>query len=352
MSGAKQHYIPQFLLRNFGERRGNKPFRVFVYPKGKKFFRTATANIAAERHFYSEPSGDGEKTLDDEITNFENRITNTLNAVLDSPPAERLDPESIADAVTHLCVRQASVRAIMFQAMSKIVDIANTTFTDEEKAWKAFGLDNDKASGQTRESFEELYEKNSFALKAKGFFTKEAFVEYAFDWTKRNFKQNFANQKPGVDGILAGLAQLATQVPREAHIRALKKGLVPTPRAEKLAKLHWRLLHFEADSLVLPDCIAVGLHHSGVAEPLLFSTDPDAVVIPLRHDTILIGEVDKETLSFSYEWIDAAFAKCSWDLFIARSESSLFAELQTSIGSGTESKISSMFEDVIRDLGW
>lgn len=352
MSGAKQHYIPQFLLRNFGERRGNKPSRVFVYPRGQRVFRTATSNIAAERHFYSGPSANGESTLDDEITNFENRITTTLDMVLNSPPTGNLNPEPIAEAVTHLCIRQASFRSIMSQAMEKIADIANTTFTDEKKSWKAFGLDKDRATGQILKGFEELYDNHSLALKGRGFFTKEAFVEHAFDWTKKNFKQNITNQKTEVDTILAEVARFAAQAPREAHIKALKKGLAPTPRAEKLAKLRWRLVRFEAGSLVLPDCIAIGLHHSGLAEPLLFSTDPDFVVMPLRHDVIVIGETDAEASPFSHEWIDRAFAKCSWDFFIARSEAPLFTEIQASIGSGTEDKLNTMFDDIIRDLGW
>lgn len=55
MSGRKQHFIPQALLRGFGVTKG-KATRVYVFRKGQEPYRSSTEGVAAQRDFYSEPS--------------------------------------------------------------------------------------------------------------------------------------------------------------------------------------------------------------------------------------------------------------------------------------------------------
>ncbi|PKP77378.1 MAG: hypothetical protein CVT81_09950 [Alphaproteobacteria bacterium HGW-Alphaproteobacteria-3] len=352
MSGDKQHFIPQFLLRNFAVRKGNKPARVFVYPKDRAAFRTSTSNITAERHFYSQPSNDGQATLDDEITKFENRIAETINTIGKASPDDHLNSNQVAETVAHFCIRQATIRHITSQTFDKISEIADTTFTDERKAWAAFGLHHNHASGVTLESLEKLYDEHKVSIQSKGFYSKEAFVESAFAWTKKNFLQNFSNSKPQTEALLKELKKFAAEVPRNAHLKALRQGLAPTPRIEPLAKMSWVLRAFEENQLILPDCIAVGLFTDGSADPLLFSPQPDFVAMPVRHDLAIVGCKDNEVPNLSHEQLNAAFAKSSSDFFVARSDSQEFKQLHTKIGTGPKSKIDGMFEEVIRDLGW
>ncbi|MCF8469580.1 MAG: DUF4238 domain-containing protein [Parvibaculum sp.] len=351
MSGNKQHYIPQFLLRSFGLRKRNKPSRVFVYSKENGVFNTATSNIGAERHFYSAPSKDGTKTLDDEITVFENQIARSLEKIANSAANEELDPKPIAEAITHLCIRQASFRQILSQAFGKIAEIASTTFNDEDKARRAFGLDKNHATGQILEGFEELYEKHKSAMITKGFPTKEAFVKFSFTWSKANFKQNFANQRSQVDNILQGMNQLVLEVPREAHVKALRRGLAPAPRVETLAQRKWHLLAAGPNRLILPDCIAVGLDADGSSEPLIFSKEPDLIIMPLRHDLAVIGG-EPNSIKLTHKVIDTALAESSWDFFVTREKSAFFTELRSTIGSSPRRNLDGMFDNIIRELNW
>lgn len=352
MSGKKQHYIPQFLLRNFAERKGKKEARVFVYQRNGRVFRTATSKIAAERHFYSTPADDGSLTLDDEITRFENRISTTLEAVTSGADND-LDAGFIAEAIVHLCVRQAGFRHITAQTMQRLSETMVRTFSDEEKTWKAFGLHKDQVPALIRKGFEELYEKHEPKMQTKGFQTKESFVEFAFGWTKENFRQNFRNAEHESQRILAGVAKLANEVPTKAHIQALQQNLAPPPRVEHLAKMSWRIERFNANSLILPDCVAIGLHSDGTSDPLSFSGNVEVVVTPLRHDLAVVGHVSGIMPdNLSSDLINHASAKSSAHFFIARQENSIFKSLQANIGIGPATRIEEIFNDVITELDW
>jgi hypothetical protein len=64
MSGRKQHHIPQSVLRAFETPSKGKKTQVWIFSKRNQF-KAPTDDVAAERHFYSELSTDGTKTLDD-----------------------------------------------------------------------------------------------------------------------------------------------------------------------------------------------------------------------------------------------------------------------------------------------
>lgn len=352
MSGSKQHYIPQFLLRNFGERKGKRETKVFVYHRNGKAFRIATSKIAAQRHFYSAPAEDGGSTLDDEITKFENQIYTTLENVTSGGNSD-LDSIRIAEAIAHLCIRQASFRDLASKSMRKISDIATETFSDESKAWRAFGLHKEQPSKPVREEFEKLYEKHQLAFLLKGFLTRESFVNFAVNWTKENFSQNFRNTQAESQRLLAGVSKLADEIPSKAHIKALQKNLAPPARVEHLAKMKWGVDQFDANSLILSDCVAIGLDADGSPNPLLFSGNAETVIAPLRHDLALVGSVEGVLpRRFSSEIINRASASSSTDFFIARTESLLFETLQSSIGSGPAARLEEIFDRVLGDLDW
>lgn len=66
----KQHFVPQFLLRNFGLGRKNKA-RVWVYDKaGKKCFNASVRDVGHENLFYEATSSDGRKLEGESFTQF------------------------------------------------------------------------------------------------------------------------------------------------------------------------------------------------------------------------------------------------------------------------------------------
>ncbi|MGU3456489.1 DUF4238 domain-containing protein [Brevundimonas sp. M1A4_2e] len=78
MSGKKQHFIPQSLLRGF-ETETRTGHRLWVHHRNRGTFEANVQDVAASRFFYSEPRAEGApETLDDQITAYESRLADLL----------------------------------------------------------------------------------------------------------------------------------------------------------------------------------------------------------------------------------------------------------------------------------
>lgn len=72
MAGNNQHDIPQALQRGFRIPGGSKKeSRTWRYERAAEPCSVLIKEEVAGPHFYSEPSSDGSRTLDDEITDYE-----------------------------------------------------------------------------------------------------------------------------------------------------------------------------------------------------------------------------------------------------------------------------------------
>lgn len=109
MSGRKQHHIPQSVLRGFETPSKGRTKKVWVFSKEKKF-KSPTADVAAERHFYSELSNDGSRTLDDLITDYEQSFGAQLTSLRCLPVGDAADSLTAAEVVAHLTIRNAHLR--------------------------------------------------------------------------------------------------------------------------------------------------------------------------------------------------------------------------------------------------
>ncbi|MBF0263141.1 MAG: DUF4238 domain-containing protein [Magnetococcales bacterium] len=109
MSGRKQHYIPQFLLRKFAAIKKKKGNQVYVYTK-EKCILTETKNIGAERDFYSSLAIPGIQQLDDKITNHEKEMAVMLISLLNKGTSVSVDADIAASFVTHLTSRTKFIR--------------------------------------------------------------------------------------------------------------------------------------------------------------------------------------------------------------------------------------------------
>lgn len=117
MSGRKQHHIPQSVLRAFETPSRGKKIQVWVFSKQNQF-KAPTDDVAAERHFYSELSTDGTKTLDDLITDYENGFTGQIISLRNVPVGASADAATAAEVIAHLTIRNAHLRNSLSGGMS------------------------------------------------------------------------------------------------------------------------------------------------------------------------------------------------------------------------------------------
>jgi hypothetical protein len=142
MSGRKQHYIPQSLLRRFGRTSKRRTVQVTVYSRDRGIFTTATSRIAAERDFYSEDAEPAEqKTLDDHITDFEYYLAKVLAALDTAPLDSQVYHADIAAVVAHLCVRQAHFRHTASSVTTDLLKEMQRLILDKDWMRTTLGLD-------------------------------------------------------------------------------------------------------------------------------------------------------------------------------------------------------------------
>lgn len=93
-----QHYVPQFLLRNFSHtKKGDKEHYVYAYDKHTdKKFKPNTAGIAAERDFYDIQNGDEVASLEESFSSLEHRTKEAIDKIINTRSLSTLTDEDKA----------------------------------------------------------------------------------------------------------------------------------------------------------------------------------------------------------------------------------------------------------------
>jgi hypothetical protein len=145
LNGGRQHYVPQFYLREFSI--ANTDHQVFCFDKkmGRKFV-VATRRIAAERGFYG-------RTVEKMFSELEGEMSSSYRALLESRSVDRLsthDKVGIAVFITTQHMRTRDFRDIIKEASETVLKLGRNpnseidvdgldrlkAFTEEESARK------------------------------------------------------------------------------------------------------------------------------------------------------------------------------------------------------------------------
>lgn len=329
MSGSKQHYIPQLLLRRFGRPRpGRDKVQVWVYPADRPPFFSATDGVAAQRFFYSALS-DAE-TLDDRITRHEDAVSTDLADLDRTATGEAADAGAAARVIAHLTVRNAHTRRTFQTAGLKMADEGLELFKDPAWVARAAGLDEPEPS----KALQNMMREEAAKIPGGAALLAMPGIEAALH---AQMKTAFADQQPMIAAMTDALqhrmrAELPDRV-RTAHGAALDQSLAPEARMQALQALTWTVEDGPPDGMILPDCVALARIDGDEAfVPAIFVTRTsviDAVYLPLSPERLLIGAPDRA--SAPGDWNERA-AAASMDFFVARDRDAALAALTATMG--------------------
>jgi hypothetical protein len=245
--------------------------------------------VAVERHFYSEPSPGGSKTLDDEITDYENAFAQRLQALKSVPLDTAVDADTAAEVVAHLTIRNAHLRRTFTMGVNSLLSHAVEVFCDEATLRPILGVDGNTPSERVKELIDEQLKENP-ALAARGL-PPRVLHQIAQMILKERFSSFFTTH---VSFMAAAIDALAAQAPafiRDGHNKALSSGLAPDGRTEILRALNWRVLASTNDGFVLPDCVALGVDDETGLKSLILADlgKVTAVLMPLATERLLVG---------------------------------------------------------------
>lgn len=347
MSGRKQHFIPQSLLRGFGFTKGNRTY-VVAYTYDRGIFTPGTDGIGAEREFYSELDVEGTgETLDDKITNYEQPFTDVLNELRSLIDGETADTKMAAGFVTHLVVRNDHFRKAVTHAGEHLVRGMTDTFTDEGQAKVMLGLNREQPSEMFAGEIEKMWALYGPIFASMGL-SEAQFNKWVFGAVKGQFPAFFAETVGPLKDAFAGMVEKLPELAANAQRRSLAEGLSPPKRVEALSEFEWKVGH-PPKAVVLPDCVAVAVDANGEAFPLMLAEmeNVQTIYMPLSSDRLLVGARGEPVEPRG--GMNEAFAACSWDFFIARDRTPELEHCQALLRIRVRQFLAGTIEEVIEE---
>jgi len=351
MSGRKQHFIPQFLLRQFAasEVRKTKSVRVWVHPKDRESYLSATEGVAAQRDFYSDVRADGVATLDDIITKYESRFAWLVRSVASSPANSTIEQGHAAEIVSHLVIRNAHMRHGVNALMGGVAQIAVDTFGNNEKLARYLGLEqlrpNDIFDKHLRERLKEV--PSEFAALPSGLVRMMAFA-----MLRENVSQLVNSQ---MDMFLQALSGFSEQM--GAQVRDLHNGMlrdtdleIPHGFIAKSPIEEWTVIE-TFEPTILPDCGAVGIKAAGQSGTLLFTGGSDLrhVILPIAPSLVLMGRQKNDEWPET-ESLNGYLAEASEQFFVSSICTEETEGLRGRIGASSSALFSTLLEQTVSAL--
>ncbi len=323
MPGDNQHFIPRHILRGFAIQ--GRPKFAWEYRAGLEAEQKRLKKLAAARHFYSEPRADGGKTLDDDMTGYEDGLARRIHALRKSPPGPLLDAALAAEIITHLSIRNHNVRASLTDGVKLMTLKFFGLAGEEDRILRWLGLDRAEPSQRFKEQMRSILEQPGFP---KTELPEAVVTRFAFGIAR----EHLPSKVPIVRAILARLHETADRLISTSHNRALAKEMVPAGRAAALAQLSWSVIETPFN-IILPDCVAIGITGEGQARPF-FLTDIDALAIvamALSSHRLLVGRT-QNAAAFEPALFNLHAVACCEQFFISSIASAELASWSRYIG--------------------
>ncbi len=348
MAGINQHNIPQTLLRGFrvpgGSKNASKTWR-FTKAEPARLVLIKD-EVAVEPNFYSELSLDGVQTLDDQITNYENRFGRYLQSLKQVAIGDEVDANIAAEVVAHLTIRNAHLRRTFTGGMQTFFSRAIDLFCDEENLRPLLGVDLNYPSDRIRALVDEELDKNQYLASLE--LPRSVLYKVAHTTLQERFNTFFAENVPLLMTSFTMLAAEAPERVREGHNKALSAGPAPDGRTKLLSILSWSVQQAPDSGLVLPDCVALGINNEDF-KPLIMAdlATVTAVLMPLTDSKMLIGV--REAAVPELNDFNRAAAVCSHEFFIAARSGEDLEELAATIGTSSDTVIRESLESTFKE---
>lgn len=331
MAGIKQHFIPQLLQRGFEASKSGKHTQVWVFRKGQAAYKSSTEGVAAQRHFYSEPSLD-EDALDNIITRYEKDVLTPAVEGLRNSPLGRVESDVAASVVSHLSIRAAFVRGAFSEVTKKFLDHMSQVLASDESARAYMGIDSASTDSLIEKTISERLVEDAAMLSENARHRLGRMVRFRF---REHFHADFTSMDGMFDMLIERFAGVTSSGIENGHIRALEREIVPLKRTELLKSLHWKLVLVPENShVILPDCLALASDDAELSHLTPYTlVDDDAlssVLMPVSSSRVLVGS--RADVVLEWEKLNSSLAQSSLDFFISSRNGMEVAGLAEQIG--------------------
>jgi len=351
MSGRKQHYIPQLFLRGFLICQQSE--QTHVYRRDKKYV-SKTDSVAAQRDFYSKPSDNENKTLDDKFTDYEGRLGELLCMLRAEDVGADIEACIAAEVIAHLTPRSKNLRSIFGYGSQKIIMGMADVLSDKVAMASLLGLDEPAPNKKWNEhvasslnSDPKISAPLEFVVEQMGM-PKDSLERILFmslkEYVLGDANSIFCELQPLFSQLRTGIEDAIIY----GHKKVFNDGVVVEARKQSLESFLWRIFPAPQDGAIMPDCIALGFdEEEGVYLPYIMASVITTVIMPLTSEKLLVGvrkgDANVDLSSFNYD-----ASECSDELFIAASSAHEY--LRENIGNRWKTKMSKIARDTLDSI--
>ncbi|TPE63314.1 DUF4238 domain-containing protein [Sandaracinobacter neustonicus] len=282
MSGKRQHYLPQFLLRRFGKSASKKVTQVRVIRLTRNYI-SSTENVGLEGHFYSS-SDPKHAEIDKDITNSEGYFSDLASRA--EANSESVDSREICELAAHLSIRSASIRHVFPRLIRELMDEIISEIRTEAGARRFIGMDTHPLPPEIKIRVSEVYDTKSDILKNIGISRHDFYL-----LCRRLLDENFSSIHQDIVKLIELFKTLPiNDIVSSGHLDALLHHPVPINRIRCLETFSWKIVTTNSD-LILPDCAVVGVDESGQFMPMVLIDNDSlrSVFFPLSRRRLAVG---------------------------------------------------------------
>lgn len=328
MSGPRQHYLPQFLLRGFASHSVGKAVYTWVYRPNAAPFNPNVINVGVEGKFYEV---DAQNEADTAITAVEGELGQIVDTVRRVRATDEVPAASFGRLFAHLEARTRHFR-VGFSRVATVLLQRTLAFASDQDAFSSFVL---RRFGRDPETILQPLRQD---LSRRGLSPTQA--TELLNAVRPQLDKLLPELLPSLlKDVGASLAPLLAQhesmvkaAAHSGHVHALRKMQIPEKKAHQYAQFEFRVVQLTAPALPLGDSAIV----ARVDSPRRFTTFVDkgdclrALYLPLEPNLLLCGL--PPSAEPEIEALPEAIARCSMDYFVAQEKSEVFAALQGRIG--------------------
>jgi len=348
MAGRNQHHIPQSVLKGFARDPNEDLPRVWHYRRGAPVVPKLTADVAAQRDFYSKPSQSGDPTLDDKITEYERvRFTPLLDRLRSVPSGGAIDHDDAAEYLGHLVPRGDHMRRMFTDTMERFLGGAATFMADPSRIAQHLGLEDLEPGGEALAQLRKRIASSGISpFLALGQIPPELVERLAFALIREFGPVAFGRASAAAVSEFQEMSRDVKARVREAHADALER-VGAGHRMPRLEGFVFTIAETHAE-LLLPDCVAVAFDNACVASPFVMSKRENVALIfaPLSPKRALVGRARPDIAIPDDAHLAEKLASCSHMLFIAASDH--FRELHARLGAVSDAEVDRIASNVFQ----
>jgi hypothetical protein len=334
MSGRRNHYLPQLLMRGFKSRQRKKEYYSWIYQSNVQQFEVNIKNIGVEKDYYSLNDS---TTIDDRMTTDENYYAKIINSIRIDSTISTSHYNILNNFIVDLYIRSKHIKSEYQHSTQDLVTMFFTNMAEEDMLQNIVNSILPQTIARFTKKFQQDLVKNVGKKKAAEMapIMKEEIIKRTSD---NSFLSNIYNLiKYFIPHMKSIISENIPAIVKDGQLEALHKRYTDNIKPSNLQFTHWELIENDEGNTILGDVGPVFIDRFGKYVPAIWTFgNPEAVLLPISsHQTIkgcnINTQINTDIKNLNYD-----ISKLSNNFFIASKNEINISKLSENIGTSNK----------------